>query len=168
MALKLTAPARAMERRSLAPVLGRRWIRGAKKRRGVEAMGQLAEGPRRMRRLLGLCLLVLGVGCGESSSPGAPCPAIATAGLDVGVASATTGQALCGATVTARDGGYVETLTPMSCRYLGAFERPATYTVRAESVGFRALEANVRVSMGTGQCPHVKTVLVELELAPTP
>jgi hypothetical protein len=139
---------------------------------GVEGF---AEPPnKRMKRddmtlLLGLCFLVGGVGCEQSSGPSAVCPAIATAGLDVGVASERTGEPLCDATVTATDGSYSEQLAPVSCRYFGAFEGPATYVLRAERAGFQAKEVrDVRVSMGTGQCPHVNVVHLDIQLSPMP
>lgn len=97
------------------------------------------------------------------------CPAIATAGLDVSVTSASSSQPICDATVTAVEGSHSERLVPLGCRYQGAYERPGTYTVRAERPGFAPLELNgVRVVMGTGECPHVQTVTVQLSLKPLP
>lgn len=97
------------------------------------------------------------------------CPAIAVAGLDVGVTGASSSQPICDATVAAVEGSHSERLAPLGCRYQGAYERPGTYTVRAERPGFAPLElSGVRVVMGTGECPHVQTVTVQLSLKPLP
>lgn len=97
------------------------------------------------------------------------CPAIALAGLDVSVTSVSSSQPICDATVTAVEGSHSERLAPLGCRYPGAYERPGTYTVRAERPGFAPLElSGVRVGMGAGECPHVQTVTVQLSLQPLP
>ena len=117
--------------------------------------------------LLGLALLA--VGCGETPPPGVACPAIAAAGLDVAVVDDRNGQPLCDATVTAREGSYSEQLTALSCRYVGAIERPGTYLLSAERSGYRAAtRAGVSVVMGGGTCPHVVQTTVELRLSPLP
>jgi hypothetical protein len=116
-----------------------------------------------------LSLVALALGCNHEVGSGVVCPAIAMAGLDVGVTSEQTAQALCDATVTATDGSYVERLVATSCRYAGAFERPGTYVLRAEGTGFLAKEvSDVRVIMGTGQCPHVQAVRLDIQLKTEP
>jgi hypothetical protein len=97
------------------------------------------------------------------------CPAIALAGLDVGVVDNATSQPICDASVTASEEGYTERLSAIGCRYQGAYERPGTYRIRVDRTGFAGLElSDVRVVMSAGQCPHVQTVTVELRLIPQP
>lgn len=96
------------------------------------------------------------------------------AGLDVRVANAETGEAICDATVTASEGSYSEQLQPIdsgaACRYRGAFSRPGIYSVRAEREAFvPASVSNVKVVMGTGRCcPGIKTQTVYLRLSSAP
>lgn len=95
------------------------------------------------------------------------CPAVATAGLTVEVSNAVTGQAVCDAGVTATDGSYTERLVQASCTYVGAFERPGSYQVRAERAGFVSKQVGpVQVAMENGRCPHVRGVRVTIPLAP--
>jgi hypothetical protein len=95
------------------------------------------------------------------------CPAIAYAGLDVSVVNEQNGQGICDATVVASEGTYQETLRGFPCKFVGAFERPGTYVVRAERTGFVTREVtNVRVTKLTGDCPHVETVSVLIRLSP--
>ena len=104
---------------------------------------------------------------GCESSPTVACAAIAQAGLDVSVINEQNGQGICDATVTAEDGTYREALPAFSCRFVGAYERPGTYVVRAERTGFVTREVtDVRVTMQVGDCPHVETVRVQIRLAP--
>ena len=118
-----------------------------------------------MKKTAVLCLSVLSWGCEPEQ---VYCTAIAAAGLSVGVTNEQTGQAICDATVTATEGGYGETLFPNGCRYVGAWERPGTYRVRAEAPGLAATTVtDVRVVMGTGECPHVEEVRLEVALAPS-
>jgi hypothetical protein len=118
-----------------------------------------------MKRILILCAAALACGCPPEE--GVFCTAIAAAGLSVGVTNEQTSQPLCDATVTATEDGYSETLVGNGCRYVGAWERPGTYRVRAEAPGFGAKTiGDVRVAMGTGECPHVQEMQLEIPLAP--
>jgi len=120
---------------------------------------------RTIRPLMVLLLTLSLPAC--DSSPTVACTAIAQAGLDVSVINEQNGQGICDATVTAEDGTYREALPAFSCRFVGAYERPGTYVVRAERTGFVTREVtNVRVTMMTGDCPHVETVRVQIRLAP--
>jgi hypothetical protein len=120
-----------------------------------------------MKRPLALGALLLASACSPRDD-GVLCTTIAAAGLSVGVANEQTSQALCDATVTATEGSYSETLFPNGCRYLGAWERPGTYRVRAEAAGFVSKTVDeVRVVMGSGQCPHVKEVQLDIPLTPS-
>jgi hypothetical protein len=122
-----------------------------------------------MRRMAVLCLGILALGCGADAGPGVVCTAIAKAGLSVGVTNAQTSQPACDAIVTALDGAYREQLLGTSCRYVGAWERPGTYVVRVERAGFVTKEvADVRVAMGSGDCPHVEEVRLEVQVIPAP
>jgi carboxypeptidase family protein len=116
----------------------------------------------------GIFILLVAVSlssCGDS--PTIACTAIAKAGLEVRVINDQTQQEICDATVTAIDGNNRETLTSSSCRFIGAFERPGTYVIRAERSGFASREVpDVRVVMGTGDCPHVETVSLKIGLRP--
>jgi hypothetical protein len=116
--------------------------------------------------LLLLCLAAAGLGCDHEAAPGGACPAIAQAGLDVGVAIDQTAEAVCDAAVTATDGSYAERLITTSCRYVGAFERPGTYVLRVEAPGFLTKEvSDVRVIRGAGQCPHVQAARLDIQLS---
>ena len=117
-------------------------------------------------RALWALLAVASVRCGDEHTPVA-CPAYAAAGLEVSVSSASNGQPICDATVTATEGMYSEQLFGVACRFTGAVERPGTYVVRAERQGFTPSElASVRVVMGGGECPHVEETRVTIALAP--
>jgi len=112
--------------------------------------------------MLGLGLL----GCGETLS-GVACPAIAAAGLLVDVTNAATAQPLCDATVIAADGAYSQRLQALSCRYLGAYDRPGTYAIAVSRPAFASKEvSSVRVVLGGGQCPHVEETHVSVALTP--
>jgi hypothetical protein len=120
-----------------------------------------------MKKLLVLGLAALASGCDHEGGSGGACLAIAQAGLDVGVASDPTAQAVCDAAVTATDGSYAERLVATSCRYIGAFERPGTYLVRVEAAGFVTREVgDVRVIVGTGHCPHVQAARLDIRVSP--
>ena len=85
------------------------------------------------------------------------------------VTNAATAQPICDATVTVTESGYSERLFETSCRFVGAYERPGTYLVRAARPGFIPQEvSSVRVVMGGGQCPHVQEVRVAIPLLPGP
>ena len=119
-----------------------------------------------MFKKLTVLALTLGLsGC--DSSPTVACTAIAQAGLDVSVINELNGQGVCDASVTAVEGDYRENLPGFSCRFVGAYERAGTYTVRAQRSGYASREVtNVRVTMSTGDCPHVETVRVQIRLTP--
>ncbi len=122
-------------------------------------------GVTRIKALLLVAGLTLLAGCGQEGASGVVCTTIAEAGLSVRVSDARTGSAVCDATVTATEAGYSETLLPLDCRYLGAYERPGTYVVSVTAAGFvpKAV-TGVRVSMGTGRCPHVREVALDVAL----
>ena len=98
------------------------------------------------------------------------CTADMRLGLAIVVVNDRTGAQVCDAEVTARDGGYSETLhrgAGMSeCVYVGVPERSGTYSVRAEAAGFSASTLqNVSVPMTEDGC-HVQGVRREIRLLP--
>jgi len=116
---------------------------------------------------MSLAVLMIGtLGCDQDRASDV-CATVAAAGLAVNLTNAATAQPVCDASVTAVDGGYSERLTPTSCTYVGAFERPGTYVVRVEGVGFVPKEVGpVQVVMGSGRCPHVQEVRLTVPLTP--
>jgi hypothetical protein len=98
---------------------------------------------------------------------GTACPAIAIASLNVTVLDASTRQQLCGATVTASDASFSERLLGFGppCTYSGAYERPGSYSVRAEREGYQAASVDdVVVRLGPGPCVHPGTAFVTIAL----
>lgn len=136
---------------------------------GTAVQGNLAaarSGLSGMFKKLTVLGLTLGL-AGCESSPTVACTAIAQAGLDVSVINELNGQGVCDATVTAVEGDYRESLPAFSCRFVGAYERTGTYTLRAQRTGYATKEVvNVRVTMATGDCPHVETVRMQIRLVP--
>ncbi len=123
-----------------------------------------------VRRLLLACAAAFACGCPPVDGPddGIVCATYATAGLSVDVTNAATSASLCAATVVATDGSYSETLSANACRFLGAWERPASYVVRASAPGFASKTiADVRVEMGSGRCSHVQETSLTISLVPT-
>jgi hypothetical protein len=118
------------------------------------------------RRALGLLLAVASTGCG-TDTPTVACAAYAAAGLGVSVVNASTGAAVCDATVTARDGTHSERLVAVGCTFTGAYERPGTYVIEASRPGFVPKRVDsVRVVMGRGECPHVEQAHVTVSMTP--
>jgi hypothetical protein len=99
--------------------------------------------------------------------PAEACPAESRAGLLVEVRDARTGSPVAaGATVIARDGRFVATLTPApdGLVQLGLYERPGRYRVEISRPGYRSqvLESVRVVEEGC----NVQTVRVAAALAP--
>ena len=111
--------------------------------------------------------LIGGCGGSDGPSPGGACTDLYAFGLSVSVSDGNTFQSICDATVTAVDGEYSETLqtgpsSGTSCLYLGAGERPGTYTITAVKSGYmNATQSNVKVV--SDGC-HVSGVAVKLTL----
>jgi hypothetical protein len=127
-----------------------------------------------MKKLTAALALAAGAavtGCSDRVQ--SPCTADVRLGLGIIVADEATGAHICDAGVTARDGGYSETLRPMSwagvsgCLYVGAAERHGTYSVQAEAAGYApGTLSNVTVPVTEDGC-HVQMVRRELQLRPT-
>ena len=100
------------------------------------------------------------VGCG-----GTGCLGNAVQGLQVTVLDGPGGAAVCGATVTATDGAYSETLAASPsggpCYYSGAIERTGVYSLAAIFEGRTATTSNVTV--GKDEC-HVITQDIQMVL----
>lgn len=108
------------------------------------------------------------IGCSDREHLG-PCPPVFSYGVDVRVQNAETGEPICDAVVTARDGARSYTLVPPSagsCRYIGV-GRPGTYVVRAERGGFApSAVSGVGVVGSDGECPYVRTIDIVMRLMP--
>ncbi len=88
--------------------------------------------------------VVPGCGCGGGTE--------AALGLAVTVVDESSGGHLCDATVTARDADHAEVLVPFrtaqDCYYVGAAERPGTYTIEVVHGDRTATVQGVRVNSG--------------------
>ena len=104
-----------------------------------------------------------------SGCTGRSCNDAAALGVVVFVADRVTGQDVCSATVTVTDGAYAETLQMRSggdghtCEYVGATERPGTYTVSVTAAGYQPAQEDNAVAQA-GTC-HVQTATVTTTLA---
>ncbi len=116
-------------------------------------------------------IAIAAIGCPDADP--VICPTYVANGLSVSVLNDQTGQPICDATVTAREGAYSETLMggvgADGCRYVGAIERVGTYSVEAQRSGFSpATVSNLEVVSSGGDCPHVQTVGVVIRLSAQP
>jgi hypothetical protein len=97
-------------------------------------------------------------GCGSGCKP------YAEVALEVTVLDGPGGAALCGATVTVRDGAFSQVLAASSvppCMYTGPSERPGVYDIEATFEGRTATLLDVGV--GANGC-HVDRTDVEIVL----
>ena len=130
-----------------------------------------------------VCILAVAVGC--RMSPGVPekpvpsrvtleplCTTDIAPGLIVEIRDARSGRWIAdSATVTARDGNFVDTLRAgaivrdgsMRDRY-GAYERPGTYALEVQRPGYRRWRAS-GVVLTKGAC-HVSTEVLHADLEP--
>jgi hypothetical protein len=98
--------------------------------------------------LLSLSLLLSG--CADMG-----CDAVAYSGVGVSVTDRATGQPITTATVTLRDGDYVEVLTENES-YTGAWERPGDYEITVDAPGYQTVVLE-DVVVEQGDC-HVVSV----------
>lgn len=108
--------------------------------------------PSSRRRLAAIAAITL-LGAAAMPGCGSSCSGGALPGLRVTVADGPGGPAVCGAAVTAQDGSYNETLiqgtaASGACVYVGAYERPGTYTIEAVDGARMVTVQNVRVANG--------------------
>jgi hypothetical protein len=122
-----------------------------------------------LRTLVAAAALAGLAGCSDTA--GRACTAVFVYGLNLEIRDAVTGApAADGATATARDGAYTETLEPVpgpetNLVRIGAGERPGTYDVTVTKPGFVTWER--RVTVTADEC-HVHPVLLDVRLSPTP
>jgi hypothetical protein len=96
-----------------------------------------------------------------------PCPPYIGLGLVVAVVDDRTGEPICDAVVTVRDGSSSWALSSGSgCQYTGA-HGSGVYSVQAERAGFRPVQlSGVRVRSTGGECPVAERTAVTVRLAP--
>ena len=119
-----------------------------------------------------LCLGLLGSGCTLLTDDGHACTANIVMGLNVTVRDSVTGIAAGrGATVSAQDGTYSETLMFLgsvistdSLDFMGAAERPGTYRITVTKAGYQAWTRN-GVQVLDAAC-HVHPATVDVRLQP--
>ncbi|MEM7413933.1 MAG: carboxypeptidase-like regulatory domain-containing protein [Gemmatimonadota bacterium] len=124
----------------------------------------------RIHHALILVMTLVGMGCydGLGQDP-IICTDIFVYGLNVDVVDAATSAPLAeGATLTVIEGTYVETVTASwdGRSMAAAGERPGTYSVRVERVGYRSWERS-DVQISSDEC-HVIPRSLEARLVPTP
>ena len=123
--------------------------------------------PRRLRGLVGVGPLVLGLAGCETPTDPVVCTTIAVQAITLTVVDGVSGQRVCDATVTVVDGSFSQALPPFpgsatECTYSGPTERAGTYEVRVSRAGYQpATERNVRVT--ADQC-HVIPVRLTVTL----
>jgi hypothetical protein len=125
---------------------------------------------RRLRTLVAIASMVLGLGGCESPAEPVVCTTIAVQAITLTVVDGTSGQRVCDATVTVVDGSFSQVLPPFpgsatECTYSGPTERAGTYEVRVSRAGYQpATERNVRV---TADVCHVNPVRLTMTLSRT-
>jgi hypothetical protein len=119
----------------------------------------------------GLVVAAAAVAGGCSSQGPTVCTPDFRLGLGIVVVNDRTAAHICDAVVTASSGSYSETLVRTQdarvsgCLYVGAAERPGTYSVRAEAGGFAAgTVSGVTVPLTSDGC-HVEQVIQKIWLA---
>jgi hypothetical protein len=143
----------------------------------IPGVGPTKRGVAEERLMTGLrvmfVLVAAAVASGCSDQVQTACTADVRLGLGIVVVNDETGAHLCDAVATASSGSYSETLVRTSdarvsgCLYVGAAERPGTYSVHAEAVGFAGSTLpNVTVSVTRDGC-HVQQVIGTIRLGPT-
>ena len=99
--------------------------------------------------------------------PGQPCTDLYAYGVSVSATNAATGAALENATLTLTDGAYTEALQAFPTGdYVGAGERPGTYTLTATAAGFQP-QTIENIVVTADRC-HVHGVHVDVALQPAP
>jgi hypothetical protein len=125
---------------------------------------------RKLRTLVGIASMVLGLGGCESPAEPVVCTTIAVQAITLTVVDGVSGQRVCDATVTVVDGSFSQVLPPFpgsatECTYSGPTERAGTYEVRVSRAGYQpATERNVRVT--ADEC-HVMPVRLTVTLSRT-
>jgi hypothetical protein len=111
-------------------------------------------------------LILFAAGCGDTTGPGI-CTAQYVYGLNVEVRDALSHEpAADGATITASDGAYVDTLRvmPDGLLALGAGERAGVYTLTIRKPGYQVWES-IGIRVDRDRC-HVHPVVVQAGIQP--
>ena len=121
----------------------------------------------------GLCLVLLTTGllpvqnCINRINGPIACTALYAYGVSSTVTSAQNGAKIDNATLTLRDGEYVEVMQHIfDGEYVGAGERAGTYTLTAVAPGFQP-QVVENIVVTADEC-HVKGVRVDVQLDPAP
>jgi hypothetical protein len=110
--------------------------------------------------------LLAGTAAGCSLITSSDCVSIGLYGIQLSVVDKRTNQIPNGTVVTVTDGDYRETLWLNGRVYLGAGERPGSYSVIVEAPGYaRWTRDNVRVARA-GRCNSIQPVTLSIELQP--
>ncbi len=123
---------------------------------GIQSSAQSVIGVALVAVLASSCLLM-------TSSD---CVSIGVSGIQISVVDKRTNQIPSGTVVTVTDGDYRETLTRSGGVYVGATERPGSYSIVVEAPGYaRWTRDNVSV-VRTGSCQYLQRVTLSSELQP--
>jgi len=104
-------------------------------------------------------------GCQPPLTP--QCTASNDPGVRVTVLTGTFGRAVTDATLTLRDGDYTEVMqliSPELGQYVGAFERPGTYTLTVEKFNYET-QVIENIVVGGDPC-HIEPVQLEVLVFP--
>lgn len=124
---------------------------------------------RRIAHVLVVGAVAAVAACGPGyMPPGQACTTLFAYGLTVTVTSLDDGSRICDADVEAVDDDHRETLQPQGegddCVYVGAGERPGTYTITATKDGYASDTAEDVVVESDAEGCHVVGEQVELQL----
>ncbi len=119
-----------------------------------------------VQRVISVALLaILASSCSHLTS--SDCVSIGVAGIQISVLDKRTNQTPSMTVVTVTDGDYRETLTRSGAVYVGAVERPGSYSIVVEAPGYaRWTRENVSV-VRRGSCQYLQSVMLSSELQPT-
>ena len=141
--------------------------------RGIGLLGFMVAAVGRSRSSAALALVLGVTGWIASAGCSSSCTLRGTFGLHVVAIDGSSAAAICNATVTAQDGDYSETLVPIAsadagepCAYVGALERPGTYTVTVAAGARSKSVEGVRVTGGGDACAHVVSQNVTVTVGP--
>ena len=121
---------------------------------------------------VGFALVAAATAAGCGGQVETACTADVRLGLGIVVVNGETGAHVCDAAVTASSGSYSERLVPTSdarvsgCLYVGAAERPGTYSVHAEAEGLGGSTLSAVTVPVTRDGCHVEQVIRTIELGP--
>lgn len=105
------------------------------------------------------------LGCGSKKE----CTLSEVSGLVISVIDQSSGNAICDATITIRDGSFEQSLVANSqtgdCSYAGANERPGTYEISVSRAGFLPATSDAVVHEDDSGC-HVVPVFTAIALTP--